>query len=182
METQKQTPSLHGLIAEFDSPESLLNAAIQVGKAGFTHTDAYSPYPVHGLIDALQKKQSNLPIMIFCGGVIGGCAGFLLQYIASAVAYPYLIGGRPLNSWPAFIPIIFELTVLFAALTAVIGMFTLNKLPMPYHPVFNVEQFAEMTKNKFFLLIQTSDPKFNQELTHNFMMNLSALSVHEVEE
>lgn len=173
---------LYGLLAEFDSAEALLEAAKQTGKAGFKHTDAFSPYPIHGMIEALQKKQSNLPILIFCGGLIGGISGFALQYIASAIEYPYIIGGRPLNSWPAFIPIIFELTVLFAGLTAVIGMFSLNNLPMPYHPVFNLNKFEEMTTNRFFLAIQASDPKFHRETTREFLLKLSPLSVNEVNE
>lgn len=178
--TEPTQTQLYGVMAEFNSAEDLMAAAVQVCKAGFTKTEAYSPYPIEGLTDALGKKESNLPMAIFFGGLIGGIAGFGLQFFASVVSYPYEIGGRPFNSWPAFIPIIFELTVLFAAFTAVFGMLGRNGLPKPYHPVFNVDKFSDVTKDKFFLCIEASDSKFSLDQTSAFLEKLSAVSISEV--
>lgn len=143
--------------------------------------DAYSPYPVEGLSDAIGFHRSRLPAMVLAGGLVGCVAGFLMQYYAAAVDYPLNIGGRPLNSWPAFIPITFEVTVLVAAFSAVLGMLALNGLPMPYHPLFNVERFAMASRDRFFLAIEAADPQFDRERTKQFLRTLTESEVCEVE-
>ena len=135
-------PGLYGLMAEFEAPEALLEAARRAYVTGYRHMDAYSPFPVEGLAAAIGFQRTQLPLVVLLGGIIGGVGGFLLQYYAAVIDYPLNVGGRPLNSWPAFIPVTFELTILMAALFAVLGMLALNGLPMPYHPVFNVPRFA----------------------------------------
>lgn len=172
--------SLYGLIAEFEKPDEICEAAKATFAAGFRRIDAYSPYPVHGLSEAIGFERSRMSMVVLIGGLIGMAGGYLLQWWASAVAYPLNIGGRPLNSLPAFIPITFECTILAAALSAVIGMFFLNDLPMPYHPVFNVERFAFASKDRFFLLIEARDPKFNQAETRRFLEGLGPKGVYEV--
>jgi hypothetical protein len=172
---------LYGIMAEFESPESLLVATERAYAEGYRKMDAYTPYPVHGLAQALGHKGVRLPWIVLGGGIVGALAGYGMQYYASAIAYPLNIGGRPLNSWPAFLPITFELAILCAALAAVLGMLALNGLPEPYHPVFNVPSFEQASRNHFFLCIESGDPKFDREATRRFMEGLGSRSVDEVE-
>lgn len=176
------TPStLYGLMAEFDDPEVLVEAAERAHAEGYHRMDAYTPYPVHGLSEALGVRHTRLPILVLLGGVIGGIAGYSLQFWASVLEYPYNIGGRPFHSWPSFIPITFETTVLLAAFAAVFGMLALNGLPQPYHPVFNVPRFELATRTHFFLCIEATDPKFDLEGTRRFLESLNPQEVAEVD-
>ena len=177
----EHTPPVYGLMAEFDTPEALLEAAQRTYNDGYRRMDAYSPFPVDGLAEAVGFHHTRLPLIVLIGGVLGAVGGFLLQYWISVVDYPLNIGGKPYNSWPAFIPVTFETTVLAAALTAVLAMLALNGLPMPYHPVFNVERFALASRDRFFLCIEAADPKFDREETRRFLENLAPRGVSEVE-
>lgn len=181
MATMATEPSIYGLMAEFDTPDDILRAARAAFEAGYRRMDAYSPFPVEGLADALGFRRTRLPLVVLIGGVIGGLGGFLLQYYVSVIAYPVNVGGRPLNSWPAFIPVTFEMTILVAALFAVLGMLALNGLPMPYHPVFNVPRFRLATRNQFFLCIEARDPQFDRDRTWAFLESLNPRGVYEVE-
>ena len=174
------THTMYGLMAEFDTSTGLVDAATQARLAGYRKMDAYSPIPIEELNEALDLKRTRLPLLVLIGGILGGTAGFALQAWASAIAYPMNVGGRPLISWPHFIPVTFETTVLGAALTAFIGMWALNKLPQPYHPVFNVEAFSRASTDRFFLVIEASDPRFERRATQQFLENLHPLGVSEV--
>ena len=134
---------LYGLMAEFDSPDHLREASQKVLDEGYQKMEAYSPFPVHGIAEAVGMKKTRLPLLVLIGGILGGATGYFMQYYSSVINYPINIGGKPLHSWPAFIPITFEMCILGAALTAVLGMIALNGLPMPYHPVFNVKKFMK---------------------------------------
>jgi hypothetical protein len=169
--------STHGLMAEFEDPNTLVAAAHRAYHEGYRRMDAYTPFPIEELHEALGLHHTRLPLIVLIGGLIGGIGGYSLQYWVSAVAYPMNVGGRPLHSWPAFIPITFECTILAAALSAVLGMLALNRLPMPYHPVFNVPRFALASRNRFFLCIETGDPKFDHEATRAFLETLGAREV-----
>jgi hypothetical protein len=168
---------IYGLIAEFDDPTSLVSAAQRARHDGYRCMDAYSPFPIEELHDALGMRHTRLPLIVLIGGVAGCLGGYALQYWASAVAYPLNIGGKPLHSWPAFIPITFECTILAAALSAVLGMLALNGLPQPYHPVFNVPRFALASRNRFFLCIEARDPRFHLEDTRRFLDTLGPREV-----
>lgn len=172
---------LYGLIAEFDNPDDLVAAARQAYSAGYRKMDAYSPLPVHGLAEAIGFNRRELPLLVLLGGLAGAIGGFGLMYWISVVDYPLNIGGRPLNSWPAYIPITFETTVLFAAFAAVFGMLALNGLPMPHHPIFNAPRFAMATHSSFFLCIEAEDPKFHATETREFLAGLHSREVTEVE-
>ena len=172
---------MYGLLAEFDGPEALVKAAAETFAAGYRRMDAYSPFPIEGLAEVIGFKRTQLPLIVLIGGLLGGIGGFYLQYWISAIDYPMIIGGRPYNSWPAFIPVTFETTILGAALAAVLGMLGLNGLPMPYHPVFNVERFALASRDRFFLCIEAADPKFELDSTVEFLRSLNPSSIHEVE-
>jgi hypothetical protein len=180
MSHAEATPTVYGLIAEFDSPTALVQAAEKARLAGFRKMDAYSPIPIHELDEALGIEKTVLPKMVLFGGILGGLGGFSLEYWASTMAYPLNIGGRPLNSWPQFIPVTFETTVLGAALTCFVGMWALNKLPMPYHPVFNVPEFARASTDRFFLCIEAADKRFDRQGTEEFLNSLHPLGVTEV--
>jgi len=169
-----------GLMAEFDNPTALVTAARRAREAGYHRMDAYSPYPVEELSDALGHHKDRLPLLVLAGGIAGLIVGLALQYWASAVAYPMNVGGRPAASWPAFIPPAFETTILFAAFAAVLGMLGLNGLPMPYHPVFNVDRFALASRNRFFLCIESEDPLFDLTKTAEFLESLEPREVAEV--
>jgi hypothetical protein len=172
---------IYGLMAEFATPEALLEAARRSFVEGYRRLDAYSPFPIEGLAESIGFHRTRIPLIVLIGGIIGCLGGFYLQYWVSVIDYPLNIGGRPLNSWPAFIPVTFELTILVAALSAVLGLLALNGLPMPYHPVFNVERFQLATRNRFFLCIESSDPKFDREETWRFLESIGPYGIYEVE-
>jgi hypothetical protein len=168
-------------MAEFENPEDLLTAAHRAREEGYRRMDAFTPFPVHGLAEAIGFHRTGVPLVVLIGGIIGCVGGFLLQYYISVIAYPLNVGGRPLNSWPAFLPVTFEMAVLVAALSAVVGMLVLNGLPMPYHPVFNVPRFRLATRSEFFLCIEATDAKFDREATKRFLESLDPRGVYEVE-
>jgi hypothetical protein len=170
---------IYGLMAEFDSPTALVTAARQAREAGYRKMDAYSPFPIEELSEVLHHHD-RLPLLVLIGGIVGGTSGFLFQYWASAIDYPINVGGRPLLSWPSFIPVTFEMTILVAAFAAVLGMLGLNGLPMPYHPVFNVPRFEYASRNRFFLCIESSDPLFDEDVTGKFLESLEPREVCEV--
>lgn len=174
--------NIYGIMAEFDTPTQLVDAARKVRDAGYKKTDAFSPFPLHEIDEALGIKRSILPFLVFGGGITGLLTGLGLQWFVHVWEYPIIVGGRPFFSLPSFIPPSYELTILFASFTAVFGMLFLNGLPQPYHPVFNVPRFALATREKFFLLIERADPKFNYDETRNFMDGLGAQEVFDVEE
>jgi Protein of unknown function (DUF3341) len=174
-------PPIWGLIAEFEGPTEVVEAARKARDAGYRKMDAYTPYPIEELAEALGHHHSWLPLLVLLGGITGCIGGYLLQYWTSVIDYPLNIGGRSLHSWPAFIVPTFETTILFAAGTAVLGMLALNGLPEPYHPVFNVPQFARASKDRFFLVIKSRDPKFDQDRTWSFLLGLGPRSVSEVD-
>ncbi len=171
----------YGLMAEFDEATALVQAAERTHAAGYRRFDAYSPFPIEELHHAMGAPHSRLPLIVLLGGIAGCLGGFFLQYWAAGIAYPINIGGRPLNSWPAFIPVTFECTILVAALSAVLGMLGLNGLPMPYHPVFNVERFAQASRSRFFLCIEARDRAFDLERTREFLQSLGPRGVTLVE-
>ena len=173
-------PLIYGLMAEFDNPNDLLAATTRARVEGYRQMDAYTPFPVEGLAEALGFQHTRVPLIVLIGGLVGCATGYLMQYYLAAIDYPLNIGGRPLNSWPAFIPITFELTILVAALSAVLGMLALNGLPMPYHPVFHVPRFALATRDRFFLCIEATDPKFERDATRRFLERLAPREVSEV--
>jgi hypothetical protein len=175
-------PGVHGLMAEFEAPGDLLAAARRAHEKGYRKLDAYSPFPIEGLDEAVGFPSSRLPLIVFAGGILGGLGGYLMQYYTAVISFPVNIGGRPFHSWPAFIPVTFESTVLGAALAAVLGMFLLNGLPMPYHPVFNVERFQFASRDRFFLCIEAGDPLYDRERTAREMSEWSAKEVVEVAE
>src|SRR5437899_9263623 len=171
---------LFGVMGEFSTPEDLLAATRKTREAGYKRVEAYTPFPVEGLSEAVGFKWTAVPLLTLMGGLGGGMTGFGLQYWVAAIAYPLNIGGRPFNSWPAFIPVTFELTVLGAALSAVFGMLALNRLPQPHHPVFNVHRFTHASTDRFFLCIESRDPKFHLADTARMLQEVHAHHVSEV--
>ena len=171
---------VYGLMAEFHTAEELVEAVHKVHDAGFKHVDAFTPYPIEEVSHALDLPRSKMPLIVLCGGIAGGLGGYFLQYWSQVLEYPMNIGGRPFHSWPAFIVPTFEMTILFGALSAVLGMFALNGLPQPYHPVFNVPGFALASRDRYFLVIEARDPKFNLEETRRFLLDLHASEVSDV--
>jgi len=179
MEKAPATP-IYGLMAEFDNITALLHAAQQTYAAGYRQIDAYSPFPNEELADAIGFGKTRVPLIVLIGGIMGGLSAFALQYWCSAISYPIVVAGRPYNSWPAFVIPCFELTILFASLSGVFGMLALNGLPMPYHPVFNVERFSGVTRDKFFLCIEAADPMFDRIRSEQFLAGLNPEFITEV--
>jgi hypothetical protein len=181
MQQKPATDTLYGLMAEFDDVNSLTEAAKRTYAEGYRKMDAYSPFPVEPVWEAMHVHDRPVSFFVLCGGIVGMLGGFGLCYWVSTVAYPLNVGGRPFNSWPSFIPVTFELTILIASFAAVISMLALNGLPMPYHPVFNVPAFARASQDKFFLAIEAADPKFDRKRTFEFLKSLGPREINEVE-
>ena len=179
--TRRAPHRLYGMMAEFATPGDLIAAAEAARWAGYRRMDAFTPFPIERLSEALGHRPSRVPMLVLVGGVIGALLGYGLQYWVSAVTYPLNVGGRPYNSWPAFIPVTFEVTILIAGLFAVLGMLALNRLPTPYHPVFNVERFALASRDRYFLCIESKDPKFDEGDTRAFLAGLRPSGVFDVE-
>jgi hypothetical protein len=169
-----EAPKTFGMMAEFDDHQRLLKAASAAHAAGYRKMDAYTPYPIHGLSEALGQAPTKISTVVLCGGLAGCIGGFALMSWITLIAYPMNVAGKPMYSWPAYIPITFETTVLSAALTAVVGMIALNGLPQPYHPVFNVERFKRASQDRFFLCIEAADPKYDAVATREFLGRHSA--------
>ncbi len=169
----------YALVAEFDTPEALMDAAENARLAGYKKMDAYSPFPIHGLSDAIGFKSVAVPYIVFIGGICGTFTGFTLEWWTSVIDYPHNVGGKPFDSIPAFIPVAYEATILFAALSAVFGMLALNKLPKPYHSIFNTPGFERASQDRFFLAIEAKDPKYDAEATRSFLMDQKPLTVNE---
>lgn len=178
----RQREPLYGVLAEFADLTGLLRAVTESRKAGYRDIDAYTPFPSEEVAEALDAHDRRLPLLVLLGGIGGGIAGYFLQYWAAAVSYPINVGGRPFHSWPSFIPVTFECTVLGAALMAVFGMLALNGLPRPHHPVFNVRRFALSTRDRFFLCIHATDPLFERESARHFLERLDPFEVSDVED
>jgi hypothetical protein len=171
---------VYGMMAEFDTPVALVEAAKRTYQAGYRKIDTYTPFPIEGLAEEIGFHRDEVPLVVLIGGIVGGLTGYLMQYWMSAVAYPLNIGGKPYHSWPAFIVITFEMTILFAGISAVFGMLALNGLPMPYHPVFNVPRFTRASRDRFFLVVFSSDVKYDPAATRQFLESLDPRSVSEV--
>ncbi len=171
---------IYGMIAEFDNPSDLVRAARAAREKGYRKLDAYTPFPIEELSDALHLHKNRLPLIVLIGGILGGLSGYLLQYYVTVIYFPINIAGRPLHSWPAYIIITFEMTILFAAIATVLGLLALCGLPMPYHAVFNVPRFALASRNRFFLCIEATDPMFDREGTCSFLETLEPRVVSEV--
>jgi hypothetical protein len=173
--------NLYGIMAEFAQPEQLLAAARAAYRAGYRKMDAYSPYAVEGVAEAIGFTKTRVPLVVLLGGIVGALTAYGMQWYSAAVSYPLNVGGRPLHSWPAFVPITFELTVLFAAIAGLIGMLAMNGLPKPYHPVFNAPEFKLASQTRFFLCIEADDHVFRAEEVREFLLEQSPISVVEVE-
>jgi hypothetical protein len=182
MHAKPKHPITYGLLAEFDDQHSLVDAAHRAHVAGYTKMDAYSPLPIEELHHAMALPTTKLPALVLAGGLCGALGGFLLQTWVATMAYPLNIGGKPMFSWPMFIPVTFECTILGAALTTVFGMLALNGLPQPYHPVFNVPSFALASRDRFFLCIEAKDDKFDLDDTRRFLQSVGAKEVSVVED
>ncbi|MGH9943109.1 MAG: DUF3341 domain-containing protein [Pyrinomonadaceae bacterium] len=174
-------PPTYGLMAEFDNPTDVVQAAERTYGEGYRRIDAFSPYPIEALSEAVGVHSTKLPLIVLIGGILGGLAGYFMQYYVHVIDYPLNVGGKPLHSWPAFIPVTFELTILGAAFGAVFGMLALNGLPEPYHPVFNTPNFALASRDRFFLLVEATDPKFDRERTREFLRSLGSREVTDVQ-
>jgi hypothetical protein len=175
-----KTTRIYGIMAEFDSASDLVAAARRTHEAGYRKIDAYSPFPVEELAEAIGFHKNRVPLVTLIGGMIGGLGGYFMQYWMNVDSYPVVIGGKPYHSWPAFIVVTFEMTILFGGIFAVLGMLALNGLPMPYHPVFNVPRFAMATKDRFFLIVFSTDPKYSPSDTRKFLESLGPRSISEV--
>lgn len=171
---------IYGVMAEFESPTSLVNAARSAREKGYRKLDAYSPFPIEELSDALDLPKNRLPLIVLIGGLLGGIGGYFLQYYVTVIYFPINVAGRPLHSWPAYIVITFEMTILLAAFACVLGLLALCGLPMPYHPVFNSPRFAMASRNRFFLCIESADPLFDHVRTSEFLETLGPREVCEL--
>jgi hypothetical protein len=171
---------MYGLLAEFTTPERLLEAARRAREEGYRRMDAYTPMPVEGLADVIGLGKSRVPLIVLLGGLTGCFGGFFLQWWIAVLDYPINVGGRPLNSWPSFIPVTFELTILLSALAAILGLFALCRLPWPHHPVFNVPAFERASQDRFFLCIESRDARFDAEGTRRFLAGLRPQGVYDV--
>ena len=174
-------PRTYGLLAEFGDQDALVLGARTLRTAGYARLDAYTPYPVEDLAEELGFHTTRVPLVVLVGGILGALGGYFLQYWLNVLDYPLNVGGRPLNSIPSWIIVTFELTILTAALFAVLGMLALNGLPMPYHPVFNVPEFALASTNRFFLAVEAADPRFDPEGTRRLLESLGAKGVWDIE-
>ncbi len=173
-------PGVYGVMAEFDNPTELVSATRAAYQQGFRKLDAYSPFPIEELSEVLHLHRNKLPLIVLIGGILGGLTGYLMQYYITVIYFPINIAGRPLHSWPSYIIITFELTILFASISAVLGLLALCGLPMPYHPVFNVPRFSAASRDRFFLCIEATDPLFDLEKTSGFLETLEPKEVSEV--
>lgn len=175
-------PPIYGLVAQFDTPDKLVEATRVTFREGYRKLEAYSPFPIDELPEALEFRRSRVPLIVLCGGITGGVGAFFMEWFSATIHYPINVGGRPLNSWPSFIPVVFELTILCAAISAVLGMLALNGLPMPYHPLFHVPEFQQRaSRDRFFLCIEAIDSKFDRAGTRHFLESLHPEGVYEVE-
>ncbi len=172
---------LWGIAAEFADPESLVDAAYSAREAGFRRMEAYTPYPIHAVDEAIGDRR-RLPPIVLAGGLLGFFTAWAMEFYIAVIDYPINVGGRPLNSWPAFIVIMFELTILFASIAAFVGTLYLCGFPRPHHPMFNVARFAQVSNNRFFLCIEASDPIFDVERTANFLADMDAVEVMAIDE
>ncbi|MBI2434921.1 MAG: DUF3341 domain-containing protein [Candidatus Hydrogenedentes bacterium] len=175
-----EAPKVYGLIAEFDEVEQLLHAARAAYRAGYRELDAFSPFPIHGLAESIGFRKTWVSFWTLVGGLTGTATAFLLQYISMVLHYPYMASGKPLNSWPSWVPVIFELTILFGAFSALGSMLFLNGLPQPYHPVFNAKRFERASSDGFFLCIETTDAQYDSTKTREFLQGLHPVEVSEV--
>jgi hypothetical protein len=171
---------VYGLMAEFAEKEALLIAAQRAHERGYRRMDAYAPFPVDGLAEALGHRRTMIPLIVLIGALIGAVGGYFMIWYSLTIDYPLNVGGRPLHSWPYFIPVTFELAVLMGSLSAFFGAIALNRLPRPHHPVFNVPEFTRASTDRFFLCIETRDPQFDSARTADFLKTLKPLSVVEV--
>jgi hypothetical protein len=172
--------NIYGLVAEFSGSEEILSAAKHAYEFGFRKMDAFTPFPIDGLAETLGRKKPLIPLIVLLAAICGGIGGYFMQWYAMAVDYPLNVGGRPLNSWPMFVPITFELTILSGALAAIIAMLALNKLPEPHHPIFDALHFDRASTDKFFLCIEADDPKFDLIATRRFLETLKPEFISEV--
>ncbi len=176
----ESAPKLFGMIAEFNTPDDLLHAAEHAYKAGYRSMDAYTPFPVHGLSEAIGFRKTMVSPLVFVCGLLGACTGFGLQYLAMVLHYPYDIGGKPFFSWPSFMPVTFEMTILFGSFGAFFGMFAMNGLPRLHHPIFNAKRFERASSDGFFLCIEADDAQFDKEGTRAFLEQQKPVEVSEV--
>ncbi len=180
-ESAQPRANLYGMVAEFDHADDLLHAAQQTYAAGYRKIDAYSPFPIHGMPEAIGFKEGRVGLITFLGGVLGALTGAGLQIYTTVIDYPMNVGGRPLMSIPSFFPATYELTILFASFGAAFGMLALNGLPRPHHPIFNAPNFDKASQNKFFLCIEAADPKFDRVETRRYLEGLHPTAVSDVE-
>jgi hypothetical protein len=178
--THQLPPAIYGVMAEFEDPKALVAAARRAYAAGYRRLDTFSPYPIEEAWEAIGHHDRRLSKIVLAGGLTGLLTGIGLQEWVHQVAYPVNIAGKPLNSWPQFIPVTFEMTILFAAISAVLGMILLNGLPQPYHPAFNVARFERASRDRFFLLVESADPRFDRDKTTEFLRGLNPTEVSDV--
>jgi hypothetical protein len=180
--TDTPTPILAGLLAQFDTVDDVVSAARRVRQAGYSNWDVHSPFPIHGIDAVIGRPPTILPWIVLAGGLVGLVAGLGLQIFTNAFDYPFLISGKPFLSLPAFVPVIFECTILGAALSAVFGMLGLNRLPMLYNPLFNSDRFRRVTSDRFFIFIDAADPRFIESATAEFLASLNPAAIEKVED